>query len=145
MNFCVICFDSAPNCRLLAEHANVRLRLGILLAPTGLLHTYIQAHFFRFSNLEQSCLYTFIVHFHFHSVFDIQNRTRQYFCMNLHTSCAQHAHILHTSFAHLAHILRTSFVNIAHIIHTSCAHLAHILPTSCAHLAHLENKQIQSA
>ena len=36
----------------------------------------------NFSNLEQSCLYTFINHFHFHSVFNIQNRTRQYFCMN---------------------------------------------------------------
>ena len=34
------------------------------------------------SNLEQSCLYTFIIHFHFHSVFNIQKRTSQYFCMN---------------------------------------------------------------
>ena len=33
----------------------------------------------NFSNLEQSCLYTFIIHFHFHSVFNLQNR--QYFCM----------------------------------------------------------------
>ena len=28
-----------------------------------------QGHFSKFSNLEQSCLYTFIIHFHFHSVF----------------------------------------------------------------------------
>ena len=41
-----------------------------------------QGHFSKFSNLEQSCLYTFIIHFHFHSVFNVPNRTRQYFCMN---------------------------------------------------------------
>ena len=41
-----------------------------------------QATFLNFSNLEQSCLYTFIIHIHFHSVFNIKNRTRQYFCMN---------------------------------------------------------------
>ena len=59
------------------------------LAPSGTLvfimgyfiHTY-KPSFPNFSNLEQSCLYTFIIHFHFHSVFNIQNRTRQYFCMN---------------------------------------------------------------
>ena len=32
---------------------------------------------FKFSNLEQSCLYTFIIHFHFHSVFNIQNKFLQ--------------------------------------------------------------------
>ena len=45
----------------------------------GLLHT---THFLKKSNLEQSCLDTFITHFHFHSVFNIQNRTWQYLCMN---------------------------------------------------------------
>ena len=35
-----------------------------------------QATFSIFSNLEQSCLYTFIIHFHFHLVFNIKNRTR---------------------------------------------------------------------
>ena len=59
-----------------------------LLAPSGdlvfILGYYIPAAptFSNFSNLEQSCLYTFIIHFHFHSVFNILNRTRQYFCMN---------------------------------------------------------------
>ena len=43
----------------------------------GLLQT---GHFSDFSNLEQSCLYTFIIHFH--SLFKVWNRTRQYFCMN---------------------------------------------------------------
>ena len=42
---------------------------------------YIQPSF-PFFSLEQSCLNTFIIYFHFHSVFNIQNRTRQYFCMN---------------------------------------------------------------
>ena len=49
-----------------------------LLAPPGALvfimgyyiHTY-KPTLSDFSNLEQSCLYTFIIHFHFHSVFYI--------------------------------------------------------------------------
>ena len=65
-----------------------------LLAPSGALvfilvyyiHTYPlpskAATLSDLSNLEESCLYTFIIHFHFHSVFYIRNRTRQYFCMN---------------------------------------------------------------
>jgi len=58
------------------------------LAPSGalvfIMVYYIPAAptFSNFSNLKQSCLYTFIIHFHFHSVFNIQNRTRQYFCRN---------------------------------------------------------------
>ena len=41
---------------------------------------YIQQPYFpNFSNLEQCCLYTFINHFHFDSVFKVQNKTRQYF------------------------------------------------------------------
>ena len=39
-------------------------------------------HLFNFSNLEQCYLYTFINQFHFDSVSNLQNRTRQYFCMN---------------------------------------------------------------
>ena len=52
-----------------------------------------QATFSNFSNLEQSCLYTLIIHFHFHSVFNIKNRTRQYFCMNyIENSCMKTRH-----------------------------------------------------
>ena len=38
------------------------------------------ATFPNFSNLEQSYQHTFIIHFH--SLFNIKNRTSQYFCMN---------------------------------------------------------------
>ena len=44
---------------------------------------YIQQSYFpNFSNLEQCCLYTFINHFRFDSVFSPQNKTKQYYCMN---------------------------------------------------------------
>ena len=68
------------------------------LAPSGALvfilvyYIHPQSTFPKFSNLEQSCLYEFIIHFHFHSVFDIQNRTRQYFCMNyIDNACKKRA------------------------------------------------------
>ena len=59
----------------------------------GLLHTYIQTSFPTISNLEQSCLYTFIYNFHFHSVFNIWNRTSQYFGMNDIDNARMHVHI----------------------------------------------------
>ena len=34
------------------------------------------------SDLEQCCLYTFIYHFRYDSVFNLHNKTKQYFCMN---------------------------------------------------------------
>ena len=55
---------------------------AFLLAPSGALvfimcyYKHTKPSFPNFSNFEQSCLYTFMIHFHFHSVFDIQNRTR---------------------------------------------------------------------
>ena len=59
-----------------------------VLAPSGAL-VFIMVYYIpskptfpNFSNLEQSCPYTFLIHFHFHPVFNIQNRTRHYFCMN---------------------------------------------------------------
>ena len=57
--------------------------LACLLVPSGALvfiMGYYKPSFPNFSNLEQSCLYTFIIHFFFDSVFNLQNRTRQYFC-----------------------------------------------------------------
>ena len=48
-----------------------------------LLYPAQQATFPKFSDLEQCCLYTFINHFRFDSVFNPQNKTKQYYCMNL--------------------------------------------------------------
>ena len=67
------------------------------LAPSGALvfimvYNY-KATFSNFSNLEQSCLYTFIYNFHFHSVFNIWNRTSQYFGMNDIDNARMHVHI----------------------------------------------------
>ena len=55
-----------------------------------LLYPAQQATFPKFSDLEQCCLYTFINHFRFDSVFNLQNRTRQYFCMNYIDNACMH-------------------------------------------------------
>ena len=116
------------------------------------------------NNLEQSCLFTFIIHFQFHSLFNIQNWTRQYFWLDyidnaciykfqdssmisnmtyisciyayMHI-CIHLAHILSTPCTHLAHTLHTSCTHLTHILCTSCTYLTHILRTSCTYLAHI--------
>ena len=128
----------------------------------GLIEIQQQGHFSKFSNLEQSCLYTFIIHFHFHSVFNVPNRTRQYFCMNYidnafkflqdstrffrflyDPTCAIFSKFMgfndikHDICIHLPHILSTPCPHLAHNLHTPYTHLAHILHTSYTHLAHI--------
>ena len=95
--------------------------------------------------IRQSCLYTFIIHFHFHSVFNIQNRTRQYFCMNyIDNACIYKFLQDSTIYKVLKISLRPNrcyifkhdiCIHLAHILSTPCTHLAHILRTSCTHLA----------
>ena len=72
------------------------LRLAILVIAT----------FPNFSDLEQSFLYTFINHFHFDSVFNVENRIRQYFCMAYIDNACMHK-FLHNSarFCKTQHVL----------------------------------------
>ena len=115
-----------------------------LLAPSGalvfILVYYIQASFSDFSILEQSCLYAFIIHFHFYSVFNMQNRTRQYLCMNYFDNtcmykCLQDStRFFRFKTQHVLYFLNVwgsmiSNLTYAYILHTYGAHLAHILHT----------------
>ena len=58
---------------------------------------------FRANLWEQSCLDTFIIHFHYDSVFNLQNRTRQYtfawFTLTMH-ACTNFFKILQGSSQH---------------------------------------------
>ena len=62
-----------------------------------LLHT--QTLFQMWSNAVYiyNVYHTIINHFHFNSVFNIQNRTRQYFCMNYIDHACMHKQILQIS------------------------------------------------
>ena len=76
----------------------------------GLLPTYIPSHFFQIFQIWSYAAYihyTFINHFHFDSVFNLQNRTRQYFCMNYIHACTSFFKILQGSsnFCKTQHVL----------------------------------------
>ena len=83
-NFLPLIHDNTSKILLFKVHI-----VAPVLAPSGAL-VFIMVYYIpiaaptfpNFSNLEQSCLYTSITHFHFQSVFNIQNRTRKYFFMN---------------------------------------------------------------
>ena len=121
----------------------------------GLLHKYIPSKADTFSDFskEQSCLYTFIIQFHFHSVFNVQNRTRLYFCMNYIDNACMYK-FLQDSTRFFRFVLDPTCaifskcvgfndikldicIHLAHILSTPCIHLAHILRTPCTHLAHI--------
>ena len=123
----------------------------------GLLHTY-KPLFSNCSSLEQSCLCTFIIHFHFCPVFNIyrtepgNNLAWITLTTHAHTNffkilqgssdptcaifskCVGFNDIKHTC-TRIERILHTSCAHLLHTLHTSCAHLAHILHTFCAHLS----------
>ena len=126
----------------------------------GLLHTY-KPLFSNCSSLEQSCLCTFIIHFHFYPVFNIYRtepgnnlawitltthaHTNFFKILQGSSDFSKTQHVLYflnvwgsmISNMTYAYILHTYWAHLAHILRTPCTHLAHILHTSCTHLVHI--------